>query len=222
MSETGFLNRIVEVGGETRRYVAYLPEDYAPDTAWPMIVFLHGAGERGADGLKQLAVGLGTAMMVNRTQWPFVILFPQCPVGEHWMAQEETLLAMVRQTADEYAIDPARVYLTGLSMGGFGTWAFGAKHAERFAAFAPICGGGDPATTGAFAKKPIWAFHGDSDTVVLPERSVIMVEAARAAGADVTLTMLPGVGHNSWDAAYREHGLAEWFLQHALTSRGDK
>lgn len=217
MTETGFLNRMVTVGAETRRYVVSVPEDYTADKPWPMILFLHGAGERGADGLKQLAVGLGTAVMVNRAAWPFVILFPQCPIGEHWIAQEETLLAMMRQTADEYAIDPARVYLTGLSMGGFGTWAFGAKHADLFAAFAPICGGGDPATAGAFAGKPIWAFHGDGDTVVPPERSMTMVDAVKAAGADVTLTMLPGVGHNSWDAAYREHDLAEWLLAHTLT-----
>ena len=86
--------------------------------------------------------------------------------------------------------------------------------------FAPICGGGDPATVGAFKGKPLWAFHGDGDTVVPPERSTVMTDAARAAGADVTLTLLPGVGHNSWDAAYREHDLAEWFLRHTLTPQG--
>lgn len=222
MTETGFLNRTVEAGGETRRHVVYVPADYTPARAWPMILFLHGAGERGSDGLRQIAVGLGNAVMGDRARWPFVILFPQCPVGVHWISQEETLLGMMRQTEDEYRIDAERVYLTGLSMGGFGTWAFGAKHADLFAAFAPICGGGDPAMAEAFRGKPIWAFHGDGDTVVPPERSVAMTDAATVAGADVQMTLLPGVGHNSWDAAYREHGLAEWFLEHTLTEGGPK
>ncbi len=222
MPESGFLNRTVEADGETRRYMVYVPEDYAPDRPWPLIVFLHGAGERGADGLRQIAVGLGPAVMVDRAAWPFLILFPQCPVGVHWISQEDALLAMMRQAEDDYTIDPTRVYLTGLSMGGFGTWAMGAKHPDRFAAFAPICGGGEPATAGAYRDKPIWAFHGDGDTVVPPERSVAMAEAVRAAGASVTMTLLPGVGHNSWDAAYREHGLADWLLGHALTEEGVK
>lgn len=215
--ETGFLDRKIEAEGGTRPYVVYVPDDYSPDRAWPLIVFLYGAGERGSDGLRQIAIGLGTAVMVDRAQWPFVILFPQCPVGVHWISQEEALLEMMRQTQDAYNMDPEKFYLTGLSMGGFGTWAFGAKHTELFAAFAPICGGGDPSMVSGFKDKPIWAFHGDGDTVVPPERTVAMVEAVRAAGADVRLTLLPGVGHNSWDTAYREHGLAKWFLQHTLS-----
>lgn len=222
MSETGFLNRTVEAGGETRRYVVYVPADYTPERAWPMILFLHGAGERGSDGLRQIAVGLGTAVMADRAQWPFIIVFPQCPTGVHWISQEETLLAMMRREQGAFNVDPERLYLTGLSMGGFGTWAFGAKHPDLFAAFAPICGGGEAAMAPPFRGKPVWAFHGDGDTVVPPERSVAMVDAVRAAGADVQMTMLPGVGHNSWDAAYREHGLAEWFLQHTRTGGGPK
>jgi predicted peptidase len=130
------------------------------------------------------------------------------------MAHEELLLAILEAARKEYSIDETRLYLTGLSMGGFGTWRLGAKHPKLFAALAPICGGGDPSEAAALKDLPIWAFHGDQDKAVPHALSVRMVEAVKAAGGTPKLTIYPGVGHNSWDKAYREENLAEWFLQH--------
>ncbi|MBV9849020.1 MAG: prolyl oligopeptidase family serine peptidase [Armatimonadetes bacterium] len=211
---TGFLNQTITVDGKTIKYVLYVPADYEPARPWPLILFLHGAGERGADGLRPLGVGVGTAVMAAPARWPFLILFPQCPEGVNWNTQEDALLAMLKQTQHDYRVDKDRVYLTGISMGGYGTWNLGARHPELFAALAPVCGGGDPATAAGLKGKPIRAFHGDQDGAVPPERGQAMIEAARATGADATMTMYPGVGHNSWDKAYREENLAEWFLAH--------
>lgn len=214
---TGFLNQTITVDGGTVKYVLYVPADYDPARPWPLILFLHGAGERGDDGLQPLGIGVGTAVMQSPARWPFLLLFPQCPTGVNWSSQEETLLAILDKTRQEYRVDTDHMYLTGISMGGYGTWSFGARHPELFAALAPICAGGDPESVSPLQGKPIWAFHGDQDGAVTPDKGQAMVDAALAAGADVKMTMYPDVGHNSWDKAYREEGLADWFLSHTRT-----
>lgn len=215
---SGFVDKTIDYKGTPTKYVVYVPKEYRSGTPHPAILFLHGAGETGTDGRKQTAVGLGPAIRQAPAAWNFIVLFPQAPptgaVRERWMAHEELVLAILEAARKEYSIDETRLYATGLSMGGFGTWRLAAKHPKLFAAIAPICGGGDPAEAARLKDVPIWAFHGDQDKAVPHTLSVQMVEAVKAAGGNPKLTIYPGVGHNSWDKAYREENLAEWFLRH--------
>lgn len=215
---TGFLTKALDYNGAPVKYVVYVPAAYDPAKPMPAIMFLHGAGETGTDGLKQVAVGLGPAILFNQDRWPFLVMFPQKPPGGEprsgWIAHEKLVLDILEKTKTEYKIDESRLYLTGLSMGGYGTWAIAAKHPDRFAAIAPICGGGDPATAGKLKDIPTWNFHGDKDTAVPLARSQQMIDAIKAAGGEPRFTIYPGVGHNSWDKAYRDEKLHEWFLQH--------
>jgi predicted peptidase len=219
-AETGFLLRSITVAGEEFKYAVYVPRGYDATTAWPAIVFLNGAGECGRDGQKQLAVGLGPAVMLDAERWPFVVVFPQKPeVKKQWEDYDAAVMAMLEAAEKEWRVDAGRVYLTGLSQGGHGTWAIAAAHPERFAAIVPVCGYGDPGTLAAKVKGvPTWVFHGETDTSVNVEESRVMVAAIKAAGGDPQLTTYPGVGHNSWDKAYREPELVEWLL--SSTKRG--
>ncbi len=216
----GFLLKTIRHAGQESRYVLYVPADYADNKPWPTILFLHGAGECGRDGLKSVAVGIGPALMLAPDRWPFLVLIPQKPERRDLWAQHDDLLwAMLEATKKEYRVDADRLYLTGLSQGGYGTWAIGAKHPERFAALAPVCGGGDKASAAALKDMPIWAFHGDADNAVPLRESEDMVKAVKDTGGGALLTVYPGVGHNSWDKAYREAGLHDWFLKHARRAR---
>lgn len=222
--ETGFLNAVAELKGHRIPYVVYVPRDYTPSKQWPVVLFLHGAGERGDNGLAQSQVGLGAAVRMHPERFPCVIVMPQCPEGKGWGAgipgftQDEPLVADLALKAlddvvERYHGDRDRLSLTGLSLGGFGTWSIGAAHPERFAALAPVCGGGTATTAGKLKDIPIWAFHGEADTVVPAERSRQMVEAVRAAGnRNVKYTEYPAVGHNSWDKAYGDPEFATWLL----------
>lgn len=215
---SGFVDKTIDYKGTPTKYVVYVPKEYRPGTPHPAILFLHGAGETGTDGRKQTTVGLGPAIRQAPAAWNFIVLFPQAPpsgeIRNRWMAHEELVLAILEAARKEYSIDETRLYGTGLSMGGFGTWRLAAKHPKLFAAIAPICGGGDPAEAARLKDISIWAFHGDQDRAVPHSLSVQMVEAVKAAGGNPKLTIYPGVGHNCWDKAYREESLAEWFLQH--------
>lgn len=214
-SPKGFLLKTIEHGGQQYRYVLYVPEDYDATKPYPTIIFLNGAGECGRDGLKQAAVGIGPAIMLDVDKWRFLVLIPQKPdIKDRWEDDDKLVLAMLDVTKKTYKVDADRLYLTGLSQGGHGTWAIGAKHPDLFAAIAPVCGWGDVNTAAALKNTPIWAFHGEADMTVPVKGSIEMVEAARAAGGDAKITTYPGVGHNSWDNAYREAGLADWFLLH--------
>lgn len=211
-------------------HVTYVPRDYDASKPWPCIVFLHGMGESGTDGLKQAAQGLGQAIQWNQAAWPFIVIMPQKPdANKQWESYDVAVMAILADARKTYNIDPDRIYLTGLSQGGHGTWELGARHAEVWAAIAPICGYGafgsdrqpDPAAAEAIAarvaKLPIWAFHGEADNVVVPAHTCIIEEALKKAGAtDAKFSYYPGVNHNSWDRAYREEkdmgGLAAWLL----------
>ena len=213
-AERGFLMRTVTVGGKDMKYVAYVPSSYDPAKPMPTIIFLNGAGECGTDGLKEV-FHFGTAVMLNSEKWPFLILFPQKQdVKTLWEDEEPMVMAILTQSRKEFNIDSTRLYLTGLSQGGHGTWAIAAKHPDLFAAIAPVCGWGDEDMAKKLAKMPVWTFHGDQDQAVDVERSREMEKWITAAGGTCKLTVYPGVGHNSWDKAYRDEDLGKWFLEH--------
>lgn len=201
-------------------YLLFLPDGYGADTArrWPLILFLHGAGERGTN--VWMVAKHGVPKIDTRvTDFPFIVVSPQCPPGKIW--NNDLLLALLDKIEARYAVDTHRVYLTGLSMGGFGTWSLGLSHPERFAAIAPICGGGDFITPALADKQelvtlPIWAFHGAKDPVVPVEESQRMVSHMKQLGVrEVKLTIYPDALHDSWTETYDNPELFAWFLQHA-------
>ena len=214
-AQSGFLNKTVDSGGAPVKYVVYVPSTVVEGKPHPTILFLHGSGEQGTDGWKQVAVGLGPAILKNADRWNYIVIFPQKPPGKGgWMDHEKLILDIVDRTKKEYAVDESRFYLTGLSMGGHGTWALACKHPAMFAAAAPICGWGSPAEAATIKDLPLWNFHGDQDKAVVIAKSQEMIDAIKAAGGNPRFTVYPGVAHNSWDKAYGEEKLWEWFLQH--------
>lgn len=192
-----------------------LPDGYdaEPDRQWPLLLFLHGAGERG-DSLEAVTVHGPVRERRAGRDLPFVIVSPQVPAGERWTPGR--VAAALDGALAAYRIDPARVYLTGLSMGGFGTWEAIQKMPERFAAAVPVCGGGLPLGLDAAAGVPVWAFHGAMDPVVPIEMSVGMVRALRNAGGDVRFTVYPDAGHDSWSETYADPEVYAWLLSHRL------
>ena len=213
--ESGFLDKTIEHEGATVKYVVYVPKAYNPEKPHPTILFLHGAGERGDDGQVQAKVGLGPAIKKAEEKWNYIVIFPQVPKGKNFTDIEKLVLAMIDKTKKEYKVDEKRLYCTGLSMGGMGTWFLACKYPDLFAAVAPICGRGNPADAAKIKDLPIWNFHGDKDTAVNIKGSQDMIDAIKAAGGSPKFTIYPGVGHNSWDKAYNEEKLEEWFSQHA-------
>lgn len=212
-----FEDKTIEYSGRSVKYQVCLPAGYDAAKAMPLILFLHGSGEAGDDGVKQSSVGIGPAIKKNPKGWaPYITVIPQKPKERGgWMDHEALMLGVVEKTKKEYKIDDARLYLTGLSMGGYGSWMLAAKTPGMWAAVAPVCGGGNPADGPKLKDLPIWAFHGDKDNAVPLKKSQDMIDAIKAAGGEPKLTVYPGVGHNSWDKAYQDEKLWEWFLQHA-------
>lgn len=182
-----------------------------PDRPLPLLVFLHGAGERGSD-LDQVKAHGPPRHAVEAGGLPFLVLAPQCPADDWW--DSKLLLGLIRKVADEEDCGP--ICLTGLSMGGFATWALLAAEPDLFACAVPVCGGGDPATAARFTGVPVWAFHGEDDDIVPVERTREMERALLAAGAkQLRTTYFKGVGHDSWTPAYATPGLYAWMLSHA-------
>jgi predicted peptidase len=205
-------------------YLLHLPpgmDKARKGTRWPLILFLHGMGERGGD-LKAIRTQGLAARLEKDDSLPFIVVSPQCPLDSWWDLHLDTLSQMVDKMVTTYPVDPQRVYLTGLSMGGYGTWALAAKRPDQFAAIAPICGGlmfwHDLDTEAPRLKDmPVWAFHGTDDETVPPVESQRVVEAVRAAGNDrVYMTLYPGVGHNSWTQTYDNPELYAWFNRYTL------
>lgn len=213
--EHGFLNRIFkDADGKEAKYVLFVPHDYKGDKAYPVILFLHGAGETGTDGHRQAEVGIGPAIRKREQTFPFITVFPQSQ-KRTWRADSadaKRALAILDEVQKQYKTDPKRVYLTGLSMGGFGTWSLAAKYPDRWAAIAPICGGGDPKKADSIKALPCWCFHGGADPVVPVRLAHAMMKALWGAGGHPNYTEYPGVGHNSWDKAYATDDLYDWFL----------
>ena len=206
----------------TVNYLLFLPKDYGKESGktWPLILFLHGSGERGTNVWKVATHGPPSRVAAH-PDFPFIIVSPQCPEGEHW--SNDSLLALLDDVLSHYAADPTRIYLTGLSMGGYGTWDLGLSHPERFAAMVPICGGGEliaPLLSShekadALKRLGIWTFHGAKDPVVPVEESQRMVDAAKKVGIEeVKLTIYPEADHNSWTQTYNNPELYDWLLKH--------
>jgi predicted peptidase len=192
-------------------YLLFLPEGYDPkgDTAWPLMLFLHGAGESGSD-LKLVKVHGPPKIVETKKDFPFILVSPQSP---QFGWDVEALNVLLDEVMAQHKVDPDRVYLTGLSMGGFGTWALAAAHPERFAAIVPVCGGGEPIFARRLKNVPAWVFHGAKDGAVPLERSEVMVKALKAAGGNVQFTVYPDVGHDSWTQTYNNPELYEWLLK---------
>lgn len=200
----------------TMDYLLALPKDYDQKPAWPLVLFLHGAGERG-DNLALIKKHGPPKLLEAGQQFPFILVAPQCP-KDHWWDPFE-LKVLLDDIVQTYKVDPDRIYLTGLSMGGFGTWSLAASIPDRFAALVPICGGSDPIVAKRIAHIPVWAFHGAKDPVVPVERSQQMAEAMEKKGGTAKLTIYPEAGHDSWTEAYANPQLYEWLLQQKRTAK---
>jgi len=194
------------------RYLLFLPEGHGEaGRRRPLILFLHGAGERGAD--LDLVKKHGPPKLVEeRPDFPFIVASPQCPAGQVW--DVDVLVELLDEVVGNYPVDESRVYLTGLSMGGYGTWDLACARPGRFAAVAPICGGGSRLRAHRLRDVPVWAFHGAKDEVVPLSESQRMVDGVNAAGGNARLTVYPEAGHDSWTESYANSELYEWFLGH--------
>ena len=201
------------------RYTVFLPPSYGSSSRrWPLILFLHGAGERGEDLRRVSRHGPPKLVASGEMDLPFIVVAPQCPKGSWWNDRDQidNLSRLVSELETNYRIDNRRIYLTGLSMGGYGTWSLAASDPSRFAAIAPICGGGNLRDAGIIKDIPIWVFHGARDNVVPVSESKQMVQAIRAAGGEPEFTIYPKAGHDSWTASYENPDLYQWFLKHQL------
>jgi predicted peptidase len=217
-----FVYREVTVGSTAHRYAIWLPPGHASQPSWPAIVFLHGSGECGTDGVNQTHVGLPAWLVKQPERWPFVVVMPQKPVEEQeWEEREDLVRATLAASIREFGVDPRRVALTGMSQGGHGAWYLGARDSSRWRALVAVCGYGRARTV---AKRvltlPVWAFHGLKDDLVDPnDARTIIAELRRlrtARGLDpegARLTLFPDANHNSWDPAYSEAGLASWLIE---------
>jgi predicted peptidase len=228
--QTGFLDRSL-VHADTRYpYQVYVPRSYDPSHAWPLVLFLHGAGERGDDGLLQTTVGIGPAIRRWPERFPAIVVLPQAPRERFWVgAPAEAALSAIERTCKELAVDRDRIYLTGLSMGGHGSWLLAYHHPELFAALLVVCGPvGDrpgrpsvvPAGEGTPHQRvaarvralPTWIVHGEADATVPVSESRQLTDALRALGADVRYTELPGTGHDAWTPTYGSESILEWLF----------
>lgn len=191
-------------------YLLNLPKDYDKQDSWPLLLFLHGAGERG-DDLELVKVHGPPKLISQGKQFPFIVVSPQCPKDRWWEPIE--LLALLDEVSSKYKVDADHISVTGLSMGGFGSWRLAFHAPNRFAAIAPICGGGEKYWAKQFAHLPVWAFHGVKDTGVPLERSQIMIDELKKHGATPKLTVYPEAGHDSWTETYDNPELYKWLLE---------
>lgn len=190
-------------------YLLYLPKDYEQKESWPLMVFLHGAGERGDD--LELVKKHGPPKLISEgKEFPFIVISPQCPKDLWWEPIE--LTALLDDVVKSFKVDQDRICVTGLSMGGFGTWRLAAYTPDRFAAIAPICGGGEPYWARRFPHLPTWVFHGAKDDGVPLRRSQEMVDAMTKSGGMPKLTVYPEAGHDSWTETYNNPEFYKWVL----------
>lgn len=231
----------LEQGGTRYNYAVFVPPGTEGTEPMPGLLFLHGRGESGTNGTRQLVVGLPKHALWDSSAWRFIIVMPQKPTEEsQWEDHADAVLAMLDAAERKYGIDPARVALTGLSQGGHGCWTIHAASGGRFAALAPVCGYAAPPRVteaerrwsfeandegtkrlvDAASKRPVWIFHGADDPIVPVAESVGMHEALRARGADARLSLYPGVGHDAWDRAYSDPALRAWLEAHTGADGG--
>lgn len=213
---TGIIAMTTTVDGEDQPCALYIPEGYTSKKDWPLVVFLHGMGERGHDGERQTQVGIGPAIENNPERFPALVLMPQCSSKYVWTSPKGVahIDDAIAQALRDYSVNDDKISLTGLSMGGYGSFNYGALNADMFSAVMPVCGGGNPDDQAeALATIPMHVFHGADDSVVPPERSKVMVEAIKAAGGNVQYTEYPNTNHNSWDQAYGDPEAIAWLLK---------
>jgi predicted peptidase len=200
--------------GKTMPYLLYLPEDYNTQEKWPLVLFLHGRGE--SDGPLSVVKKWGPPRLVERGEkLKFILASPQCPRQDSWPqpSQQQLLVGLLAELRKELKVDGSRVYLTGLSMGGYGSWRLAADHPEMFAAVVPVCGAGKTGDAPKLKSLPIWVFHGTEDSAVPFARSKEMVDAIKqAGGTNIRFTTLEYIGHNSWESAYASPELWSWML----------
>jgi len=222
-------------GNQFMPYRILLPQDYDTNRAYPLLLVLHGAGERGNDNEAQLKHGADLFLKTEvRQDYPAIVVFPQCAQDGYWSnvdrergeakftftfssngaptPQMETLQNLVADLTKRYNVDLSRIYVGGLSMGGMGTFEIVRRNPKLFAGAFAICGGAHPDTASKMINTPFWIFHGDSDKVVAYEHSVLIVAALKAAGAKVKFTTYDGVGHNSWSKAFEDKQLLPWLF----------
>ena len=243
--ETGFLDRTITLQGTTYKYQVFVPETWTAHQKWPVILFLHGAGERGNDGIQQSDVGIGTEIRVDRGRIPAIVVMPQCGKNMWWTQppMDDLAVATLDAASKEFHGDPERTYLTGISMGGYGSWHLAEKYPRKFAAMVVICGGirpppatlkahpdlakwspaDDPKSYSAAAAKigktPVWIFHGADDDIVPITESRQMYAAMKEVGAEAHYTEYPNIKHVSWDKAYDDEKLFPWLFSKSLGSR---
>jgi len=211
----------LKVADHAIRYLLYLPKEYDSNgRKWPLMLFLHGSGER--SGPLSVVKKWGPPRRVDHgDDFPFLVVSPQCPEKDSWgqPRQEQLLLALLDHLSKTFKVDTDRIYLTGLSMGGYGAWRLAADHPARFAAVVPICGGGKPEDAAKLKNLPIWVFHGTEDPAVPLKQSSEMVEAIKKAGGTrIRFTTLEGIGHNSWEAAYASPDLYQWLEKQSASN----
>lgn len=220
-TKTGFLTKTHKnADGTTSDYVVFVPHAYDGTKEFPVILFLHGSGETKGGQKMPVEQGIGPHVKRNEKTFPAFVVIPQSE-KRTWQADSDDgkrAMAMLDEVMKEYKIDASRQYLTGLSMGGYGTWSHAAAYADRWACFVPVCGGvrnaDDVKTTAEKVKNiPCWCWHGDKDTAVKVEKSRELIEAMKKAGGDPRYTELEFVGHNCWDAAYATPELIEWMMK---------
>lgn len=201
-------------------YLQYLPkgfDDSETHKKYPLILFLHGRGE--SNGPLSIVKKWGPPRIAGEKDLPYIVISPQCPRASWWHHddQQELLIQLLAHVQKEFPVDQKRIMLTGLSMGGYGSWELASRLPKTFAGVVPICGGGIPKNAAKLTKIPIWNWHGDEDKVVPLSKSIEMVEAVKKAGGKmIEFTILKGVGHNSWSAAYGDAKLWEWFAKQKL------
>ena len=241
LRRTHFLKRSVSVNDQVYQYRVWLPPHYTKLRRWPVVLYLHGSGERGDDNVRQLGVGLAPALEHFKDRYECVVVFPQCAYGQEWYGpMEQMAMAALDQAVTEFHGDPRRIALTGISMGGAGAWYIG-RHQKRFASIVPVCGevrrqpsdpflsdpppdlmtlltAPDPyaALAQAIGATPVWAIHGAEDDVVPVAESRSMAAALRSAGGTVHYTEVAGAGHDVWDRAYADQPLVRWMLEQRL------
>lgn len=225
----GFVVKTLDTGERTpRQYIVFTSGKYRPDRKWPVLIFLHGSGESGNNTIGHTTVGLGPYIAGHRlNDFPFVTIFPQVPAGprvlENFLGEHgDWIWRMLDAVQKEYSTDPDRVYMTGLSMGGFGTWDLAMEHPDRLAAIAPLCGGSTHIDLVAnLVQMPVWAFHGSRDDRVPPESTRRLVDALTSAGGKPKYVEYPDLFHNCWDRTYANLDLYKWLLRHKRNPKPD-
>ena len=205
--------------GATTAFSNDQAQDYDQRDSWPLLVFLHGSGERGND-LELVKTHGPPKLIAAGKEFPFIVVSPQCPKDKTWEPLE--LIALLDDLTKRFKVDPDRICVTGLSMGGFGAWRLAAYAPDRLAAIAPICGGGETHSTRLFAQLPVWAFHGAKDVGVPVERSQAMIDGLKKHGGEPRLTIYPNAEHDSWTETYNNPELYEWLLSQRRKPREKK